>query len=40
VKIVYLKHPSIGVGRDTIAMDTGFDTVPLIQKKMMVVMIS
>jgi hypothetical protein len=40
VKIVYIKPPSIGVGRETITMDTGFDTVPLIQKEMVVVMIS
>ena len=40
VKRVYIKPPSIGVGRDTITMDTAFDTIPLIQKEMVVVMIS
>jgi len=39
VKIVYIKPFSVGVGRDTITMDSGFGTVTLIQKEMVVVMI-
>ena len=39
VKIVYIKPFSVGVGRDTITMDSGFGMVTLIQKEMMVVTI-
>ena len=39
VKIVYIKPFSVGVGRNTITMDSGFDTVTFIQKGMVVVMI-
>ena len=39
VKIVYIKPFSVGIGRNTITMDSGFDTVTLIQKGMVVVMI-
>jgi len=39
VKIVYIKPFSVGVGRDTITMDSDFGTITLIQKEMVVVMI-
>ena len=32
LKIVYIKPPSIGSGRDTIAMGTDFDTISLISE--------